>query len=160
MFCSGLGWSYPCDIWSVGCILVELCTVCYWGLFSFSTNQSQQRPFELPRYCRERHCFKLMRIWSIWLWWRGCLVHCHTTCLRGQSMLLSLIHFSVISSQACEDYLVICAYLFLMCSRHAEKYVRKGRLNWPEGCASRESMKAVMKLPRLQVLPIPRCCHE
>ncbi|CAI0441528.1 unnamed protein product [Linum tenue] len=21
-----LGWSYPCDIWSVGCILVELCT--------------------------------------------------------------------------------------------------------------------------------------
>ena len=24
----GLGWSYPCDIWSVGCILVELCTVC------------------------------------------------------------------------------------------------------------------------------------
>ncbi|KAH6835864.1 Protein kinase superfamily protein [Perilla frutescens var. hirtella] len=22
----GLGWTYPCDIWSVGCILVELCT--------------------------------------------------------------------------------------------------------------------------------------
>ncbi|GFP99037.1 serine/threonine-protein kinase afc2 [Phtheirospermum japonicum] len=22
----GLGWSYPCDIWSVGCILVELCS--------------------------------------------------------------------------------------------------------------------------------------
>ncbi|KAF9623522.1 hypothetical protein IFM89_003312 [Coptis chinensis] len=22
----GLGWSYPCDIWSVGCILFELCT--------------------------------------------------------------------------------------------------------------------------------------
>ncbi|XP_051151452.1 serine/threonine-protein kinase AFC3-like isoform X1 [Andrographis paniculata] len=22
----GLGWSYPCDLWSVGCILVELCT--------------------------------------------------------------------------------------------------------------------------------------
>jgi len=22
----GHGWSYPCDIWSVGCILVELCT--------------------------------------------------------------------------------------------------------------------------------------
>ncbi|KAL9176884.1 hypothetical protein ABFS82_01G024300 [Erythranthe guttata] len=22
----GLGWSYPCDIWSIGCILVELCT--------------------------------------------------------------------------------------------------------------------------------------
>ncbi|KAH7297336.1 hypothetical protein KP509_26G065900 [Ceratopteris richardii] len=23
----GCGWSYPCDIWSVGCILVELCSV-------------------------------------------------------------------------------------------------------------------------------------
>ncbi|XP_057957387.1 serine/threonine-protein kinase AFC3 isoform X2 [Malania oleifera] len=22
----GLGWSYPCDLWSVGCILVELCS--------------------------------------------------------------------------------------------------------------------------------------
>ncbi|KAH9323496.1 hypothetical protein KI387_018135, partial [Taxus chinensis] len=22
----GIGWNYPCDIWSVGCILVELCT--------------------------------------------------------------------------------------------------------------------------------------
>ncbi|MED6209973.1 CAAX prenyl protease 1, variant 3 [Stylosanthes scabra] len=22
----GLGWNYPCDLWSVGCILVELCT--------------------------------------------------------------------------------------------------------------------------------------
>ncbi|KAL3650841.1 Serine/threonine-protein kinase afc3 [Castilleja foliolosa] len=22
----GLGWTYPCDIWSIGCILVELCT--------------------------------------------------------------------------------------------------------------------------------------
>ena len=23
----GLGWSYPCDVWSIGCILVELCSV-------------------------------------------------------------------------------------------------------------------------------------
>lgn len=22
----GVGWSYPCDVWSIGCILVELCT--------------------------------------------------------------------------------------------------------------------------------------
>lgn len=24
---SGLGWTYPCDLWSIGCILVELCSV-------------------------------------------------------------------------------------------------------------------------------------
>lgn len=33
---SGLGWSYPCDIWSVGCILVELCSVCLLSLMYVS----------------------------------------------------------------------------------------------------------------------------
>ena len=75
-------------------------------------------------------------------------------------MLLSLIHISVVRIQPCEDSSVLCAYLFLMCSRHAEKYVRKGRLNWPEGCASRESMKAVMKLPRLQNLVMQNVDHS
>nr|GEZ54567.1 serine/threonine-protein kinase AFC2-like isoform X2 [Tanacetum cinerariifolium] len=32
--------------------------------------------------------------------------------------------------------------------RHAEKYVRKGRMDWPEGAASRESIKVVLKLPQ------------
>lgn len=27
LFSVGLGWNYPCDLWSVGCILVELCSV-------------------------------------------------------------------------------------------------------------------------------------
>uniref|UniRef100_A0A2P2MPK2 Serine/threonine-protein kinase AFC2 isoform X1 n=1 Tax=Rhizophora mucronata TaxID=61149 RepID=A0A2P2MPK2_RHIMU len=36
--------------------------------------------------------------------------------------------------------------------RHAEKYIRRGKLDWPEGATSRESIKAVLKLPRLQVL--------
>ncbi|AQK72282.1 Serine/threonine-protein kinase AFC2 [Zea mays] len=35
---------------------------------------------------------------------------------------------------------------------HMFKRAEKGRLNWPEGCTSRESMKAVMKLSRLQNL--------
>ncbi|KAI3907204.1 hypothetical protein MKX01_020562, partial [Papaver californicum] len=34
--------------------------------------------------------------------------------------------------------------------RHAEKYIRRGKVNWPEGATSRESIKAVTKLPRLQ----------
>ncbi|MCO5599420.1 hypothetical protein L7F22_053523 [Adiantum nelumboides] len=32
----GLGWSYPCDIWSVGCILVELCS----GELLFDTHEN------------------------------------------------------------------------------------------------------------------------
>lgn len=45
-------------------------------------------------------------------------------------------------------YSYFCTLLF---SRHAEKYVRRGRLDWPEGADSRDSIKAVQKLPRLQV---------
>ena len=40
---------------------------------------------------------------------------------------------------------------YVMYSRHAEKYVRRGRLDWPEGATSRESIRAVTKLLRLQV---------
>lgn len=47
--------------------------------------------------------------------------------------------------------LVIYVYNCSCFSRHAEKYVRRGRLDWPEGATSRESIKSVMKLPRLQV---------
>lgn len=43
-------------------------------------------------------------------------------------------------------------------SRHAEKYVRRGRLDWPEGGTSKESIRAVQKLPRLQVcVPLAVC---
>lgn len=44
--------------------------------------------------------------------------------------------------------------------RHAEKYVRRGRLDWPEGATSRESIKAVMKLPRLQNLVMQHVDHS
>lgn len=44
-----------------------------------------------------------------------------------------------------------CSCLGFLHSRPAEKYVRRGRLNWPEGAVSRESIKAVLKLPRLPV---------
>lgn len=43
--------------------------------------------------------------------------------------------------------------VFPSCSRRAEKYFKRGaRLDWPEGAASRESLRAVWKLPRLPVI--------
>ncbi|RRT52457.1 hypothetical protein B296_00049668, partial [Ensete ventricosum] len=48
----------------------------------------------------------------------------------------------------------ILDFLHVHGSRHAEKYFRQGRgvqLDWPEGATSRESIRAVWKLPRLQV---------
>ncbi|KAJ1279802.1 hypothetical protein BS78_04G183500 [Paspalum vaginatum] len=87
----GLGWSYPCDIWSVGCILVELCT----GEALFQTHENLE------------HLAMMERVF-------GPLPY----------------------------------HMLKRADRHCEKYIRKGRLNWPEGCTSRESMKAVMKLPR------------
>uniref|UniRef100_A0A2P2MPE0 Uncharacterized protein MANES_06G111800 n=1 Tax=Rhizophora mucronata TaxID=61149 RepID=A0A2P2MPE0_RHIMU len=44
--------------------------------------------------------------------------------------------------------------------RHAEKYIRRGKLDWPEGATSRESIKAVLKLPRLQNLVMQHVDHS
>lgn len=55
-------------------------------------------------------------------------------------------HLPIISAR-----LTLCSLSNLRCSRHAEKYVRRGRLDWPEGAGSRESIRAVQRLPRLQV---------
>ncbi|KAA3458247.1 serine/threonine-protein kinase AFC2 isoform X1 [Gossypium australe] len=90
----GLGWSYPCDIWSVGCILVELCA----GEALFQTHENLEHLAMMER--------------------------------------------------------------FVGSSRHAEKYVRRGRLDWPDGAASRESMRAVLKLPRLQNLIMQHVDHS
>ncbi|KAG0533698.1 hypothetical protein BDA96_04G215600 [Sorghum bicolor] len=89
----GLGWSYPCDIWSVGCILVELCT----GEALFQTHENLEH-------------------------------------LAMMERVLGPLPY----------------HMLKRADRHSDKYIRKGRLNWPEGCTSRESMKAVMKLSRLQ----------
>ncbi|CDP13250.1 unnamed protein product [Coffea canephora] len=99
----GLGWSYPCDIWSAGCILVELCS----GEALFQTHENLE------------HLAMMERV-------LGPL---------PQNMLKRV-------------------------DRHAEKFVRRGRLDWPEGATSRESIKAVMKLPRLQNLVMQHVDHS
>lgn len=49
---------------------------------------------------------------------------------------------------ACCMFVSLC-----FCSRGAEKYFRRGgRLNWPEGANSRESIRAVKRLDRLKVV--------
>ncbi|KAL9264095.1 Serine/threonine-protein kinase AFC2-like protein [Drosera capensis] len=99
----GLGWSYPCDVWSVGCMLVELCS----GGALFQTHENLE------------HLAMMERV-------LGPL---------PQQML------------KCVD-------------RRAEKYLRRGRLDWPEGAASRESIRAVTKLPRLQNLVMQHVDHS
>ncbi|XP_047254838.1 serine/threonine-protein kinase AFC2 isoform X2 [Capsicum annuum] len=99
----GLGWSYPCDLWSVGCILVELCS----GEALFQTHENLE------------HLAMMERV-------LGPL----------PSQMLNKV------------------------DRHAEKYLRRGRLDWPEGATSRESIKSVMKLPRLQNLVMQHVDHS
>ncbi|KAL9271743.1 Serine/threonine-protein kinase AFC2-like protein [Drosera capensis] len=99
----GLGWSYPCDVWSAGCILVELCS----GGALFQTHENLE------------HLAMMERV-------LGPL---------PQQMLKHV-------------------------DRRAEKYLRRGRLDWPEGAASRESIRAVTKLPRLQNLVMQHVDHS
>lgn len=49
-WCAGLGWSYPCDVWSVGCILVELCTV--WVTFkAILVTHHDDKRFDTHGFC-------------------------------------------------------------------------------------------------------------
>ncbi|KAJ8569723.1 hypothetical protein K7X08_006300 [Anisodus acutangulus] len=99
----GLGWSYPCDLWSVGCILVELCS----GEALFQTHENLE------------HLAMMERV------------------------------LGPLPSQMLKKV-----------DRHAEKYVRRGILDWPEGATSRESIKSLMKLPRLQNLVMQHVDHS
>lgn len=100
----GLGWNYPCDMWSVGCILMELCS----GEALFQTHENLE------------HLAMMERV-------LGPL---------PQHMVVRADH-------------------------HAEKYFRRGaRLNWPEAATTRESMRAVYKLPRLQNLVMQHVDHS
>jgi len=92
LYITGQKWSYPCDIWSIGCILVELCS----GDSLFQTHGNLE------------HLAMMERV-------LGPFPH----------------------------------YMLKRVDRRAEKYVRHGRLDWPEGATSRESIKAVQKLPHL-----------
>ncbi|KAI3865766.1 hypothetical protein MKX03_025512 [Papaver bracteatum] len=102
----GLGWNYPCDLWSVGCILVELCS----GEALFQTHENLE------------HLAMMERVLG-----------------------------------------PLPPHMMVRADRRAEKYFRRGarcRLDWPEGANSRESMRAVWKLPRLQNLVMQHVDHS
>ncbi|XP_020597948.1 serine/threonine-protein kinase AFC1-like isoform X3 [Phalaenopsis equestris] len=100
----GLGWNSPCDLWSVGCILVELCS----GEALFQTHENLEH-------------------------------------LAMMERVLGPLPMHMIRNA----------------DRHAEKYFKRNlRLDWPEGATSRESMRAVGKLPRLQNLIMQHVDHS
>jgi dual-specificity kinase len=100
----GLGWNHPCDIWSVGCILVELCS----GETLFQTHENLE------------HLAMMERV-------LGPLPH----------------------------------HMIKKSDRRYVKYFRHGtRLNWPEGAFSRESIRAVRKLPKLRDLIMQHADHS
>ncbi|XP_024982682.1 serine/threonine-protein kinase AFC1 isoform X4 [Cynara cardunculus var. scolymus] len=100
----GLGWNYPCDLWSVGCILIELCS----GEALFQTHENLE------------HLAMMERVLG-----------------------------------------PLPQHMIMRADRRSEKYFRRGaRLDWPEGATSRESMRAVWKLPRLQNLVMQHVDHS
>ncbi|CAN7135481.1 unnamed protein product [Brassica rapa subsp. narinosa] len=88
----GVGWNYPCDLWSTGCILVEIC----FALFQTPENLEHLGLAMMQRLYQNQNC---------------------------------------------------------SCSRCSERYFKRGaKLDWPEGAASRDILKAVWKLPRLPLI--------
>ncbi|KAM3381192.1 serine/threonine-protein kinase AFC2 isoform X1 [Capsicum galapagoense] len=99
----GLGWTYTCDIWSVGCILVELCS----GEALFQTHENLEHLAMMEKVLGPLPQHMLKRV-----------------------------------------------------DRQAEKYVRRGRLDWPEGATSRDSIKVVSKLARLPNIIMQHVDHS
>ncbi|CAN1291338.1 Serine/threonine-protein kinase AFC2 [Linum perenne] len=99
----GMGWSYPCDVWSIGCILVELCT----GEALFQTHENLE------------HLAMMERVLG-----------------------------------------PLPQHMLKRADRHADKYIRRGKLDWPDGATNRESIRAVLKLPRLQNLIMQHVDHS
>ncbi|TXG58557.1 hypothetical protein EZV62_016386 [Acer yangbiense] len=118
----GLGWNYPCDLWSAGCILVELCSVS-----------------NLSSVLLNTFCLKY---------------------LLGEALFQT--HENLEHLAMMERVLgPLPQHMAIRADRRAEKYFRRGaRLDWPDGATSRDSMKAVWKLPRLQNLIMQHVDHS
>ncbi|CAG7865443.1 unnamed protein product, partial [Brassica rapa] len=100
----GVGWNYPCDLWSIGCILVELCS----GEALFQTHENLE------------HLAMMERVLG-----------------------------------------PLPPHMVLRADRRSERYFRRGaKLHWPEGATSRDSLKAVWKLPRLPNLIMQHVDHS
>lgn len=108
LFVSGLGWTQPCDIWSVGCILVELCTVGYASASTYTLCSIASLLFLIcwDHSSRVQHFFKHMRTWSIWLWWRGCWDRCQSIWLKKQGKFLLVWWF-----WCCRSFLFSSSFL-------------------------------------------------
>ncbi|XVE74925.1 hypothetical protein DITRI_Ditri12bG0057700 [Diplodiscus trichospermus] len=63
-FILGLGWSYPYDIWSVGCILVELCS----GETLFQTHENLEHLAMMERVLGPLPQHMLERVESVLFW--------------------------------------------------------------------------------------------
>ncbi|WZZ66115.1 hypothetical protein YC2023_077485 [Brassica napus] len=100
----GVGWNYPCDLWSIGCILVELCS----GEALFQTHENLE------------HLAMMERVLG-----------------------------------------PLPPQMVLRADRRSDRYLRRGaKLDWPEGATSRDSLKAVWKLPRLPNLIMQHVDHS
>ncbi|KAL6544582.1 hypothetical protein OROMI_023444 [Orobanche minor] len=119
----GLGWTYPCDIWGAGCILVELCTVHHASLHLLVHVVAEQVLFS-----------NLLR-----------------PSLQGEALFQT--HENLEHLAMMERVLgPLPEHMAQKATKGAEKYFRRSRLNWPEGAVSRDSIRAVRKLDILKNL--------
>ncbi|KAG5522980.1 hypothetical protein RHGRI_034951 [Rhododendron griersonianum] len=100
----GLGWSYPCDVWSVGCILVELCSVRLAILTTLVLVEMVDS--------------------------RGGFIEAE---FFGQGEALFQTHENLEHLAMMERVLgPLPQHMLKRVDRHSEKYVRRGKLDWPE----------------------------
>lgn len=124
----GLGWSYPSDIWSAGCIIAEL----YLGELLFAT-------VSCPCCCLTRLALILTDV---------CVSTSFSTKQHENMEHLALI-------EQCIGRLP--SHVVSAASKHqaSSKFFSRGRLNWPARASSDESVEHVRKMRPLEQLILP-----
>jgi len=132
---TGLGWSYPCDIWSIGCILVELLT----GEALFQTHDNLE------------HLAMMQAV----------LGHLPDKLIRASKWVV-LSSFSLFSSSSSSRQhgdqgsplsfrSLILTFFSSLISKTAQKFFVNGRLHYPNEETKRNSRKFVKALRPLRV---------
>jgi dual-specificity kinase len=117
----GLGWSFPCDIWSIGCILVEFFT----GDALFQTHDNLEHLAMMQAVCGPRIDSKLVRA------------------IAGKSSAGN-------TSNASKYYLCV-TQTWGTCPLTPSRYFKGARLDYPNAETTRASKKYVNAMKHLQV---------
>ena len=126
----GLGWSFPCDIWSIGCILVEFFT----GDALFQTHDNLEHLAMMENVCDSR-------------------IDTHLVQAVNKMAARS-------SGNPASKYVQQRKFQGSIIPNESSRYFKRLRLDYPTPDTTRASRRFVKNMKRLNVSRAQRCSHK